>query len=250
MAREIWRSAITNATDKTTLIRGYPLEELINATSFAEVFYLLLKGEFPSKDHAVIMNAILVACADHGVAVPSAQAARRVISGGSPLQAGVAAGVLALGESHGGAIEECARRLQEAVKQNLTPSVLVDAAVAKNERLPGFGHKVYEVDPRTQELLVLAKKHKLVGIYVEFAVAVEKALEKAKGKKLCLNIDGITAALLLEMGFDWHAGKGFFILGRTAGLIAQCAEEKIREKPFRRLADEDVQYDGVDERHL
>lgn len=250
MAREEWKTGVTYNKPDKTLIRGYPLEELIAKLSYAEAVYLILKGELPSKGHAAVMNAILVSCIDHGVNPPSIQSARRVISGGSPLQAGVAAGVLAIGDSHGGAIEQCARIIQEAVAAKKSPEDLVEEAVANKKRLPGFGHKIYQIDPRTQELLKIAKKNKTDGKFVKFALGVEAALEKAKSRKLCLNIDGITAALLLEMGFPWQAGKGFFIIGRTAGLVAHCVEEKTREKPFRRLSDEDVTYDGEKERHV
>ncbi len=62
------------------------------------------------------MDAILVSSVDHGVTPPSALATRVVRSGGNPLNAAVAAGVLAIGDSHGGAIEQCARLFQERLK--------------------------------------------------------------------------------------------------------------------------------------
>ena len=250
MTREVWKTRITKNTPEETLIRGYPLEEVIEKLSFAEATYLLLKGELPSKEHAAVMNAILVSCVDHGLNPPSIQAGRRVISGGSPLQAGVAAGVLALGDSHGGAIEQCAKFIKEAVDNGKSVEEVVEEAVANKKRLPGFGHKIYKVDPRAQELLKVAKKNNLCGKYVEFAVALEVALEKAKGRKLCMNIDGITAALLLEMDFPWQVGKGFFIIGRTVGLVAHCTEESMEAKPFRRLSNEDVEYTGQDKRTI
>ena len=46
------------------------------------------------------------------------------------------------------------------------------------------------------------------------------------------------------MGFNPKAGKGFFIIARTPGLVAHVVEEALREKPVRRLTDADVEYDG------
>ena len=59
------------------------------------------------------MEMILVSSVDHGATPPSSLATRVVMSGGNPLNAAVAAGILAIGDSHGGAIEACARLFQE-----------------------------------------------------------------------------------------------------------------------------------------
>ncbi|MBI5553288.1 MAG: citryl-CoA lyase, partial [Candidatus Diapherotrites archaeon] len=79
---------------------------------------------------------------------------------------------------------------------------------------------------------------------------LEAELEKSLGKKLCLNVDGCIGALISEMGFDWRLGKGFFIIGRIPGLVAHVHEEWVREKPFRRLQDEDHTFDGTAPRKL
>ena len=71
---------------------------------------------------------------------------------------------------------------------------------------------------------------------------IESVLEKEKGKKLCLNIDGLIAAILLEMGFSPQAGRGIFIASRTSGLIAQAIEEAEEEKPVRRIDEKDISY--------
>ena len=72
---------------------------------------------------------------------------------------------------------------------------------------------------------------------------VEETLSKGN-KKLPLNIDGIFAALLCEMGFNSKSGKGFFIIARIPGIVAHVVEEALREKPVRRLSEADVEYDG------
>jgi citryl-CoA lyase len=136
------------------------------------------------------------------------------------------------------------------VQKGKTPAEYVEKARFKGERIPGYGHKIYDTDPRTVALLEVAEKHDLKGKYVEAALEIEKQLEKAVGKKLCLNIDGITAALISELGFDWQLGKGFFIIGRIAGLVAHVYEEQTREKPVRRIDEEDVDYDGPKPRDL
>lgn len=67
-----------------------------------------------------------------------------------------------------------------------------------------------------------------------------------------MNVDGAIAAVVSEMGFDWRLGKGFFIIGRTAGLVAHVYEELTMEKPFSKRLDEEkeVEYLGLSPREL
>ena len=99
-----WKTSIANSTDKQTLVRGYPLEDLIQNLNFTQAIYLILKGELPTKQEEQMLNAIFVAAIDHGIASPSSQVARIVFSGGNSLNTAVGAGILTLGDSHGGAI--------------------------------------------------------------------------------------------------------------------------------------------------
>jgi len=50
----------------------------------------------------------------------------------------------------------------------------------------------------------LAKELGFYGKHCEFAVALENAIEKIKGKKLVLNVDGAIAAITSDMGFDYR----------------------------------------------
>src|SRR3989338_7822915 len=199
-----YRSAITTHVGGRPYVYGYDLAELAGTNSFARAIYLILKGEMPDKNSEKMLEAILTISIDHGVEPPSVVAARNVYSGGSPVQAAVASGILALGEYHGGAIEAA----MENFLRYCPPA-------------GGGGGKLGE----------------------EFAEAVEGKLLFG-GKRLPINIDGIIAALLLEMGFNPKVGKGVFIIARTPGLVAHVVEEALREKPFRRLSEKDVEYDG------
>ena len=107
MSDVLWKTGVAGQIDGTTVVRGYPLDDLIGNISFPETIYLVLKGELPSKPEAKMMNAMLTACIDHGIAPPSVVAARTVFSGGNSLNSAVAAGALTLGDFHGGAIEQC-----------------------------------------------------------------------------------------------------------------------------------------------
>ena len=244
-----WKTSIANSTDKQTLVRGYPLEDLIQNLNFTQAIYLILKGELPTKQEEQMLNAIFVAAIDHGIASPSSQVARIVFSGGNSLNTAVGAGILTLGDSHGGAIEQCAKLLQE--NKDKPAKEIVAEILQQKKVLPGLGHKIYkDEDPRTIQLFSIAKKLRLYGNYCKLTEEIQKEIEKQKGKKLCINIDGAIAAIMSEMQFDWRLGKGLFIIPRTAGLVAHAHEEWCREKPFRRLEENEYSYDGKEERRL
>lgn len=250
MAEKTWKSAITGHFEGVPHIRGYKLTDLLKKVSFTSAIWLIIKEELPNEKEEAMMNAILVASIDHGVEAPSTTVARITASCGVPLSTAVAAGVSAIGDAHGGAIEQAAKIFQETVEKGKSPVEIVEKARFKGQRIAGFGHKIYDTDPRTVALLDVAEKNGFKGKYIYVALEMEKELEKAVGKKLCLNIDGITAAIISEMGFDWRLGKGFFIIGRIAGLVAHVYEEQTREKPVRRISEEEVEYDGPKPRQL
>ena len=236
-----YRTSITHHVEGKPHVYGYDLTKLAGSKSFTSAIYLILKGEMPDKNSEKMLDAMLTIAIDHGTEPSSVVAARNVYSGGSPLQAAVSAGVLAFGEYHGGAIEESMKTLKKYEREG--SKKLVDDFNKDGKRVSGFGHRVYSTDPRTLRLLEIAKELGFYGKYVKFALEVEKELSTVS-KKLPLNIDGIFAALLLEMGFHPKSGKGFFIIAKVPGLVAHVVEESLREKPVRRLTEKDVEYDG------
>jgi citrate synthase len=126
----------------------------------------------------------------------------------------------------------------------------VDYLKEKKIRMPGFGHRLHNVDPRTVKLFEIAKKCKFSGRHIELSRAVEKALAEKLGKKLPINVDGAIAAVISDMGFDYRLGKGFFIISRVPGLLAHAYEEMTRERPMRQLGNRNYSYDGPDDREI
>jgi citrate synthase len=116
-------------------------------------------------------------------------------------------------------------------------------AVARRERIPGFGHRVHrDSDPRTAALIDLAVAAGVSGDGVAFMRAVERELE-AQVKRLPMNIDGVIAAVLHDVGCSPLFSKCLFVIGRAAGLSAQVAEEYPHERPMRiRIP---VKYEGA-----
>jgi citryl-CoA lyase len=245
---EIWKTSITQIKKGEIRVRGYDITELMEKLTFSQVIFLILKGELPNPKESKMMEAILVSSIDHGATPPSSLATRTVISGGNPLNASVAGGVLTIGDSHGGAIEQCAKMFQETAKKeeklSSVASELVREYSLRKKRIPGYGHRLHETDPRTVELFKLAEKLGFSGRHLKLAQEIEKKLEESSGKKLPLNVDGAIAAVISDMDFDWRLGKGFFIISRVPGLVAHAFEELTREKPMRKLGNTDFEYDG------
>ena len=236
-----WKTSISNFDEKESNIRGFNHDELIGKTTFSEMIFLLLKGVKPTQNEAKLLDAIFVSSIEHGIAPPSIIASRSVASGGNSFNSSVAAGILALGDFHGGAIENCARILSSISNYKKTVAEFIN----DKKRFPGYGHKIYkDFDPRSKKLFTIAKELNLVGKYLIMAYDIEKEIEIKKGKKFCLNIDGTIAAILLDLGFDPSLGKAFFIISRTPGICAHVHEELNFEKPFRRLDKKDCQYFG------
>jgi citryl-CoA lyase len=254
MSEDKWKTAITEIKQGEIRVRGYDIAELMEKLSFSDAIFLTLKGELPRKDESEMIRAILVSSIDHGATPPSVLSARCVLSSGNSFNTAVAGGVLSIGDVHGGAIEKCARILQEWAKRSgeidtLAKELVADSIYAQR-RIPGFGHRLHETDPRTVKLFEIARKLNFSGRHLELAQAVEKELSISLGKKLPLNVDGAIAAVISDMGFDWRLGKAFFIISRVPGLVAHVYEEMTREKPMRKLGDWNFEYDGPGKREI
>ena len=66
------------------------------------------------------------------------------------------------------------------------------------------------------------------GHFVAAARAVETALERRKGKRVPMNIDGATAAIYGELGFPAPLARGLFCLSRSVGILAHAFEQSQR----------------------
>lgn len=254
MSEHTWKTAITDIGPGRIRVRGYDIVDMMGKLTFAQSVFLILRGELPNDKESRMMEAILVSSIDHGASPPSVFGTLNTVSGGNPLNAAVCGGVLAIGDSHGGAIEQSARIMQEwAAKEGnvdkLAADLVADMRAAK-KRMPGFGHRLHNTDPRTVKLFEIADKLQFSGRHTELAKNIEVELEKASGRRLPINVDGAIAAVVSDMGFDWRLGKGFFIISRVPGLIAHAYEEMTTQKPMRKLGNANYEYKGPADRDI
>ena len=228
------RTSITTSDEHTIIVRGRDLsKELIGKVSFVEHFCLLLNGRLPTAGEAAVLNATLVAIADHGL-VPSVQAARMTFAAApDAMQGAVAAGILGCGSVVLGS-SETAGRLFVEIDAQVQAGTAVEAAAlavmqawrAAGKSIPGYGHPLHkERDERVGALFDVARAAGTDLRFVVIAEAVEALMPQVLQRDLKLNVSGAIPAVLLGAGFPVQALKGVPILARTAGLIAHLLEE-------------------------
>jgi citrate synthase len=93
-------------------LRGYPIQDLIGRIGYAEMVWLMLRGELPTRPQAMLLEACLVAAVDHGPHAPSIAAARMAVTCGLPLNGAMASAINMLDDVHGGAGQQCMELLQ------------------------------------------------------------------------------------------------------------------------------------------
>jgi citrate synthase len=251
---KLWRTEIANVKPNDIRVRGYDLLDLIGNRPFGDVVFLLLSGDIPKGNEGRMVDALLVAASEHGLMAPSVDATRFVASGGVPLQAAVASGINAMGEFHAGAVDAGARMLLQAAALDM-PTAGAGREIVKSYReqeklLSGYGHKIHDPDPRTARVMQVAQDLGFYGRICELGFAIEDATEEFFSKRLAMNIDGAMSCIMLELGLDPGLGKAFYVVGRSAGLVAHAFEELTREKPYRDIGWENVSYEGPAPRDL
>jgi citrate synthase len=235
-----WSTSIIDMKPGMIRFRGYAIEDLIGRAGFADMVFLLTRGELPRPEAARLLEAALVAAVDHGPQAPSIAAARMAVTCGVGINNAMASAINMLGDVHGGAGEQ-AVALYNAVAQRLGGSsdnkrmataVTAEIAALKKQgirHVPGFGHRFHPLDPRAPRLLELvdaaAKSGAVSGRFAAIGRAVEAQLAKNAGRTIPMNIDGATGVVYAELGFPPPLCRGLFVLSRSVGALAHAFEE-------------------------
>src|SRR6185295_13945816 len=106
---EWWSTSIIEMRPGVIRYRGYAIEELIGRIGFAEMVWLMTRGELPKPAQAKLLEAALVAAVDHGPQAPSIAIARMAMTCGVGINNAMASAINVLGDVHGGASEQCVR---------------------------------------------------------------------------------------------------------------------------------------------
>jgi citrate synthase len=172
---------------------------------------------------------------------------------GKDMVSSLAAGLLTIGPRFGGAVNDAARSWHEGVTGAHDAAAYVEAKNKSGVLLSGIGHRKYRVgipDPRVgalSEFASLLSKHP----HYDFARAIE-AVTTGKNGNLILNVDGVMAAILLDLlqekeGYSDHEigelidaefFNALFVIPRTVGFISHFIEQKRNDEGLFRLPDE------------
>src|SRR6476619_465460 len=126
---DTWRTAIVDAGPDHIRVRGHDILELMQRSTFTDLIFLLHHERLPSPAERRLVDAILIGVADHGAGAPSCAAARLAASGNrASLSAAVAAGLLTIGDEHGGAGSGCMELIEAGLARTASGAMTLTAA--------------------------------------------------------------------------------------------------------------------------
>jgi citrate synthase len=232
-----WTTGIVDIHPGRIVIRGEPIEKLLGTLSFVEMIWLMLRGSRPGAAQARLLEMALVASVDHGPHAPSIAIARMSATCGVELNSAMASAIGVLGDVHGGAGQQCMElferiRIEPGGDSDLSGAVdtVLSRFVAEHGKIvPGYGHRFHPVDPRSGPLMsavrAAAAEGTVSGRYETIGREVEAGIRRRTGKPIPMNIDGATAVIFSELGFEPPLGRGLFILSRAVGILAHAWEQ-------------------------
>jgi citrate synthase len=191
----------------------------------------MIRGTAVGATEVAALETYLVTVLDHGLNA-STFTARVVASTAAGLLSAVVAGLCALkGPLHGGAPGPVLDML-DAIGTPENADAWLDEAIARGERLMGFGHRIYRVrDPRADVLKSavarLNGRDNRVALAEAAEVAALRALARHKpGRRLDTNVEFYTALLLEALQIPRAGFTPIFAAGRTAGWVAHAIEQE------------------------
>lgn len=226
-----WRTSIIDMEPGRIDIRGRPIADLIGTLTFPQMIWLMVRGDVPDEGQARLFEAALVAAVDHGPQAPSIATARMSVTCGLDLNNAMASAVNLLGDVHGGAGEQAVELYHHVAGFDGDLATALD--IWRKERgkiIPGFGHRFHKpVDPRAPRLMALVREAADAGLctgkFAEISDGIEAEISAQKGVALPMNIDGATAVIYAELGFEPPLARGLFCLSRSVGILAHAWEQ-------------------------
>ncbi len=191
----------------------------------ANILYVLF-GKEPSAEQVTALNTSLILYMEHEFNA-SAFAARTVCSTLSDLHSSITAALGTLkGPLHGGANQHVMRVLEQ-IEDPALAADWVREALARKQRIMGFGHRVYRAgDPRAAVLKTVCRRlaaGSIARTWEETADAVEEAVRNQKG--LYPNVDWPSARVYLYLRMPEQLFTPLFAVSRVVGWSAHVAEQ-------------------------
>lgn len=220
-------------------VRSRDLNSLIGSVTYTDALYHILRGKLPTPEERQLFDIVLVAFhGGFGLLPPTTFVPRIVAGTGVGVPQALAAGFLASGPYHVGAVEHAMKyydSIATAFREQQRPAAtageleqfaydMTAQRLAAGETVAGFGHPLLRKDPRPTHVRRLLCELKAESIYFDIYDGVVRCLDEKKG--VPANVDGITAAILLRLGFTYQYGTGLFLHARSSAMLAHIIEEQ------------------------
>ncbi|HQR26458.1 MAG TPA: citrate synthase [Nocardioides sp.] len=209
----------------------YPDNDLGYTANFLSMLFKMSEQKYVADERLVrALDVLFILHADHEQNC-STNAVRSVGSSQVDPYSAVAAGIAALyGPLHGGANEAVLRMLRRIGSMDNIPA-FIEGVKSGNERLMGFGHRVYKNhDPRARiikkacdDVFEVTGLNPLLKIAHELeTIALED--EYFVSRRLYPNVDFYSGLIYEALQFPPEMFTVLFAIGRTPGWLAQWLE--------------------------
>jgi ATP citrate (pro-S)-lyase len=251
-------SHISGEKDENVILLGNDLMKTVEDNSIASLVLSMLLGKQIESEKAVdFVDFVFKLLVDHGPYVSGALNTIVSARAGKDLVSSLSAGLMTIGPRFGGAINAAAGEWLRGVSDAQTAQEFVEGFSRRGGIIPGIGHKKYTTDlpdPRVKALKQFAKNAN-GDRYVKYALSIE-AITTTKKANLILNVDGVIAAILLdilesEFGYDQQDLRelveieffnALFVLSRSIGFTAHYLDQRRHDEGLLRLLPDDVRY--------
>ena len=204
-----------------------PREDL----SYAGNFLYMLTGEEPSTVAEETFDMALILHTDHGFNA-STFTSMVIASTFADVYSAVSGGIGALsGPLHGGANQDVMEALMDLDESDMTAQEWVEDMVDRGERVPGWGHRVYNVkDPRAK--ILQSKLEDLAEDsgetrWLEYTTTIEEYLTEAQNlpeKGIAPNVDFYSGSVYYQLGIPVDMYTPIFAMARSGGWLAHVFE--------------------------
>lgn len=224
-----------------------PRPELGHAANFL----YMLTGEAPSDVATETFDTALTLHADHGLNA-STFTALVIASTFADMYNSVIGGIGALsGSLHGGANQDVMEVLFEIEESDMDPREWIETAIENDRRIPGWGHRVYNVkDPRSKILeSQLEKLSEFSGEtkWLEYTTTIEHYLNEEVGlpdRGIAPNVDFFSGSVYDQLGIPIDLYTPIFAMSRVGGWVGHVLEYQSDNRLIRPRA----RYTGYDHR--
>lgn len=224
---------------------GYDLLELVQKRGFADVLYLLFRGELPTAEEAQLLEALMVAFINPGPRHPASRAAMNAGVGKTDPALILPIALTALSGTHNaaGTLEDAMRFLRKHQRKRggeVSAQLLAQAnrpAQGDWHIAPGFGSHYNGIDLISTKIANHLVGMSAAGSALRWGRQFSHALE-AEGMGWLAT--GVVAAVLTDLGFPPRAAAGLYQIISAPGLLAHGAElanKPLTAMPF--VSDED-----------